>query len=117
MGVAGTDKHLGMESISAKVVGEGGLGLIVGRILYKFPLIVSHLSFLRWEFFTDISERLREHESHTLFTFHSRSSGLLPTSVNLCDGEIQLTHQSTYLCMAPGKGKHVLLIQAGPGPG
>ena len=66
MGVAGTDKHLGMESISAKVVGEGGLGLIVGRILLKFPLIVSHLSFLRWEFFTDISERLREHESHTL---------------------------------------------------
>ena len=66
MGVKWTDKHLGMGSISAKVVGEGGLGLIVGRILYKFPLIVSHLSFLRWEFFTDISERLREHESHTL---------------------------------------------------
>ena len=107
-----------MESILAKVVGEDVVGLIVAGIILKFLLIVSQLSFLRWEFFTDISEGLREHESHTLFTFHSRSSGLLATSVNLCDGEIQLTHQSTYhLCMAPRKGRYDLLsrIQAGPG--
>ena len=66
MGVKWTDKHLGMESILAKVAGEDDVGLIVAGIILKFLLIVSQLSFLRWEFFTDISEGLREHESHTL---------------------------------------------------
>ena len=56
MGVKWTDKHLGMESILAKVVGEDVVGLIVAGIILKFLLIVSQLSLLRWEF-TQISVR------------------------------------------------------------
>lgn len=52
------------------------------------------IDLLIWKLSTNNSERLREHESRILQweSWYHFQSGLLPTSVNLCDGEIHLTY-------------------------